>query len=158
MIQVVGNLYVVLVLYRIKGEVTCDYLRFWSRAATSAEFHHFALRAVKDHLTGTDKSALGGRLPTLRRLYVWTDGHASTYKGFQNFGRMAQWPLKPRSLGEAKVSQEPSLLSHANLYFLSDVVFNRTDSNIVKRLKSFIVSLKLIMLRGFRVQLEKIRA
>ena len=103
MIYVAGNLYVVLVLYRVKGEVTCDYLRFWSRAATSAEFHHLALRAVKNHLKGTDKSPLGGRLPTLRRLYVWTDGHASTYKGFQNFGRMAQWPLSPRGSGEQKV-------------------------------------------------------
>ena len=31
--------------------------------------------------------------PDLERLIVWSDGHGSTYKGFQNFGRMAYWPL-----------------------------------------------------------------
>ena len=91
-----GNLYVVLVLYRDEetNEKKCDYLRFWSKASTSAEFHHAALRAVKRHLTGEDNHPLGrgGRVKNLRRLYVWTDGHGSTYKGFQNFGRMAQWP------------------------------------------------------------------
>jgi hypothetical protein len=76
------------------NEKKCDYLRFWSKASTSAEFHHAALRAVKQHLTGEDRHPLGGggRVKNLRRLYVWTDGHSSTYKGFQNFGRMAQWP------------------------------------------------------------------
>ena len=78
------NLYVVLVMYRDGDNVLCDYLRFWSPAGSGAEFHHRAMRAVKEHLTGPS-----GKVKNLRRMYVWTDGHASTYKVLRmnlNFG------------------------------------------------------------------------
>ncbi len=105
-----GNLYVVLVLYWDGEEKICDYLRFWSKASSSAEFHHAALRAVKQHLTGDDQDPRGGggRIKNLRRFYVWTDGHSSTYKGFQNFGRMAQWPQDPaRKASDTAVRPHP---------------------------------------------------
>lgn len=70
-----ANLYVVLVLYKINGETKCDYVRFWASAATSAAFHHKAMHVVAAHLKES------GKVPGLRRLRVWTDGHTSTYKG-----------------------------------------------------------------------------
>jgi len=70
-----ANLYVVLVLYKKNGETKCDYVRFWASAATSAEFHHKAMHVVAKHLKES------GKVPGLRRLRVWTDGHTSTYKG-----------------------------------------------------------------------------
>ena len=45
------------------------------------------MRIVARHLKQS------GKVPGLRRLRVWTDGHTSTYKGFPNFGRMGYWPL-----------------------------------------------------------------
>jgi len=86
------NLYVVLVLYKVLAldgswETKCDYVRFWSPASTSAEFHHHAMRIVMSYLKES------GKVPNLKRLSVWTDGHPSTYKGFPNFGRMGYWPL-----------------------------------------------------------------
>ena len=75
-----ANLYVVLVLYKARSEegeveTKCDYVRFWSSAGTSAEFHHQAMHAVVKNLKDT------GKVPGLKRLRVWTDGHSSTYKG-----------------------------------------------------------------------------
>ena len=70
-----ANLYVVLVLYSVGGVKMCDYVRFWSSAATSAEFHHAAMHAVAKHLRDS------GKVPGLKRLRVWADGHGSTYKG-----------------------------------------------------------------------------
>lgn len=75
-----ANLYVVLVLYKARSEegeveTKCDYVRFWSSAGTSAEFHHQAMHAVVKNLKDT------GKVPRLKRLRVWTDGHSSTYKG-----------------------------------------------------------------------------
>jgi hypothetical protein len=124
-----ANLYVVLVLYKRDGETKCDYVRFWSSAATSAEFHHKAMHVVAAHLKESGKD------PGLRRLRVWTDGHTSTYKGapsytlllplnlrtpcndyscgsgFPNFGRMAYWPLSkiaPSTEADSAAS-EPAL-------------------------------------------------
>lgn len=80
----------------------CDYVRFWSPASTSAAFHHHAMHVVAQHLKGEDGS--NAKVPKLKRLLLWTDGHSSTYKGFPNFGRMGHWPLKkPTSALEAKV-------------------------------------------------------
>jgi hypothetical protein len=84
------NLYVVLVLYKKKqpnGDVktVCDYIRIWSPAASSAAFHHKALKDTVDYLKS------GGRVPNLKRVRIWTDGDPSTYKGFPNFGRMAEF-------------------------------------------------------------------
>jgi hypothetical protein len=62
-------------------ETKCDYVRFWSPASSSAEFHHHALRTVAQHLKES------GKVPYLQRIRLWTDGHPSTYKGFPNFGR-----------------------------------------------------------------------
>jgi hypothetical protein len=59
---------------------------------------------VKKHLTGEDADPRGGAMKNLRRLYIWTDGHSSTYKGYPNFGRMGYWPLKNLERKEA-VSQ-----------------------------------------------------
>lgn len=114
-----ANLYVVLVLYKVRVdgggiETKCDYVRFWSSACTSAEFHHKAMHVVVKHLRDS------GKVANLKRIRVWTDGHASTYKGrhlcivwcgmlselwsapdfgtvagFPNFGRMGYWPFAP---------------------------------------------------------------
>jgi len=65
-------------------EVKCDYVRIWSTAGTSAEFHHQALRDIHDRYKLI--------LPDLDEIHVWSDGHTSTYKGSPNFGRMAAWP------------------------------------------------------------------
>ena len=80
------NLYVVLVLYKTKvldeagvhsgWETVCDYVRFWSPASSSAEFHHAAMSAVAAHLKANKK------VVDLTRLRVWSDGHGSTYRGF----------------------------------------------------------------------------
>jgi hypothetical protein len=57
---------------------------------------------VAQHLQGEDGD--NAKVPKLKRLLVWTDGHSSTYKGFPNFGRMGYWPLaKPSSPSEATV-------------------------------------------------------
>lgn len=82
------NLYVVLVLYKKELEdgkytVICDYVRIWSPAKSSAEFHHQALKQVLEHLKN--------KVPELKRLRVWTDGDSSTYKGFPNFGRNVEF-------------------------------------------------------------------
>jgi hypothetical protein len=66
------------------------------------------MHMVAQHLKGEDGSADGdgrkAKVPMLKRLLVWTDGHSSTYKGFPNFGRMGHWPLKkPSSADEATV-------------------------------------------------------
>ena len=71
-----SNLYVVLVLYKVLGESKCDYVRVWSSAATSAEFHHKAMHVVVKYLKDS------GKVAGLKRLRIWTDGHSSTYKGF----------------------------------------------------------------------------
>ena len=73
------SLYVVLVLYKAGGETKCDYVRFWSSAVTSAEFHHHAMRVVVDHLKE-------GKVPGLLRVRPWTDGHGSTYRGYVEAG------------------------------------------------------------------------
>ena len=59
-------------------EVKCDYVRIWSTAGTSAEFHHQALRDIHDRYKLI--------LPDLDEIHVWSDGHTSTYKGSPNFG------------------------------------------------------------------------
>lgn len=69
-------------------EHICDYVRIWSQAKSSAEFHALAVEKVIQHLRQTNK------VPGLLRLRLWTDGHASTYKGQQNFGRMAEIVMK----------------------------------------------------------------
>jgi hypothetical protein len=74
-------------------EVRCDYVRFWSAAKSSAEFHHQALHMVVKYLRSENKVA------NLKRIRLWTDGDRGTYKGFQNFGRMAFWPLDPKTDG-----------------------------------------------------------
>jgi hypothetical protein len=79
-------LYVVLVLYKVPSsggegeewETVCDYLRFWSSAGTSAAFHHHAMHIAKRHIMT--------KVPGLKTLRIWTDGHKSTYKGSPNFG------------------------------------------------------------------------
>ena len=62
-------------------EVTCDYVRIWSAAGTSAEFHHQALRDIHDRYKMV--------LPCLEEIHVWSDGHTSTYKGSPNFGTIS---------------------------------------------------------------------
>eukprot|EP00617_Octactis_speculum_P017567 CAMPEP_0185746134 /NCGR_PEP_ID=MMETSP1174-20130828/4570_1 /TAXON_ID=35687 /ORGANISM="Dictyocha speculum, Strain CCMP1381" /LENGTH=693 /DNA_ID=CAMNT_0028420557 /DNA_START=187 /DNA_END=2269 /DNA_ORIENTATION=+ len=88
------NEYVCLVLHsaskteadRGEREVVCDYIRIWSTASTSAEFHHQALRDIHERYIEI--------LPNLSELHIWSDGHSSTYKGHPNFGRMATWPAE----------------------------------------------------------------
>jgi hypothetical protein len=85
------NLYVVLVLYKVKQDDgtykhKCDYIRIWSPSSSSAAFHHLALEKAVEHLKV--------RVEKLKRVRLWTDGHASTYKGFPNFGRMAEFTKK----------------------------------------------------------------
>ena len=104
------NLYVVLVLYKFQedGEWVkkCDYLRFWSSAGTSAAFHHHAMHVAKAHIIK--------KVPGLKTLRIWTDGHKSTYKGSPNFGRMSYWPLdmptepEPGRVSELTLVQKPS--------------------------------------------------
>jgi hypothetical protein len=149
----------VLVLYRDEEthEKKCDYLRFWSKASSSADFHHAALRAVKKHLTGEDAHPLGrgGRVKNLRRLYVWTDGHGSTYKGFQNFGRMAQWPHS-RTQGDADPDVYFLLNSfeiESHLRVLCSIC--RVHLITAKESKLFTVSLRPITLQGFKTALER---
>ena len=104
------NLYVVLVLYKFQedGEWVkkCDYLRFWSSAGTSAAFHHHAMHVAKAHIIK--------KVPGLKTLRIWTDGHKSTYKGSPNLGRMSYWPLdmptepEPGRVSELTLVQKPS--------------------------------------------------
>lgn len=63
---------------RGEREVVCDYIRIWSTASTSAEFHHQALRDIHERYIEI--------LPNLSELHIWSDGHSSTYKGHPNFG------------------------------------------------------------------------
>lgn len=64
---------VMLVLYKLRGELKCDYVRVWSEKSASAAFHHRALHLVRDHLVGK------GLVPNLRRVRVWTDGDKKAY-------------------------------------------------------------------------------
>jgi len=99
----------VLVLYKVQenGEwvTKCDYLRFWSSAGTSAAFHHHAMHVAKAHIIK--------KVPGLKTLRIWTDGHKSTYKGSPNFGRMSYWPLdmptepEPGRVSELTLVQAP---------------------------------------------------
>ena len=75
------NLYVVLVLFFNKhtGERDCHWVRFWSPAAASAQFHHDALKATVNHLKSY--------VTDLKRVLLWTDGCKGQYKGRTCFGR-----------------------------------------------------------------------
>jgi hypothetical protein len=56
------------------------------------------------------------KVPNLTRLRLWTAGDRGTYKGFQNFGRMAYWPLDPKSTGH--VGFVPDVVSFCSLWKL----------------------------------------
>ena len=95
--------------------MNCIYLLFRSFVLTSSDlctfylfifllraaFHHAALHYVRKHLQT--------RVPNLKRLRLWTDGHASTYKGYPNFGRMGYWPLTRPSMRGADAGVEDPL-------------------------------------------------
>ena len=74
------NEYVCLVLHSpgptvdgAEREVQCDYIRIWSTVGTCANFHHQALHDIY--------ARYKAKIPGLKRLRVWSDGHGSTYKG-----------------------------------------------------------------------------
>jgi hypothetical protein len=71
----------------------------------SAEFHHYALRYVKDYLT-TPQNGAPALVPGLKRLIPWTDGHTSTYWGYPNHGRMAYAALQPSPAGSSPAGFE----------------------------------------------------
>jgi hypothetical protein len=124
------SLYVVLALYKTKTSqgtmaTKCDYIRFWSPASSSAEFHHHAMRIVVRYLRENNK------VPNLQRVRLWTDGHAGTYKGFPNFGRMAHWPLhKPEpeeDAGVASVSLKFNLTKPTGLSFDDRLIVTKCE-------------------------------
>lgn len=64
--------------------VVCDYWRVWGNHKGDAAFHQSVMRQIATHYKA--------KIPTLRRIKVWSDGQRAQYKGQKNFGRMATWP------------------------------------------------------------------
>jgi hypothetical protein len=134
------NLYVVLVLYKKLSddgslEHVCDYVRIWSPAKSSAEFHHHALEQVLEHLKK--------KVPQLNRLRVWTDGHSSTYKGYPNFGRMVEFTRKHKveiyhsffeshhaSGVQDSVGKDPRIAMTKAIGFSDTALYNYMECNV----------------------------
>lgn len=53
-------------------EVTCDYWRIWSNQKGDANFHQSVMRQIGRHYKQ--------KIPTLRRVKVWSDGQRAQYK------------------------------------------------------------------------------
>jgi hypothetical protein len=64
--------------------VICDYWRVWGNHKGDAAFHQSVMRQIATHYKA--------KIPTLRRVKVWSDGQRAQYKGQKNFGRIATWP------------------------------------------------------------------
>ena len=72
-------------------QVTTDVWRIFSEAKGSSLFHNQALDDIVKHYQGV--------LPNeLRRIYVFSDGCRSQYKGKKNFVRVAQFPSRMRGV------------------------------------------------------------
>ena len=75
------NLYVLIALYHDGLSDVCDYIRFWSPASSSAQFHHDAMKAAVLHVN----NIVDGKI---KRVILWTDGDPTALKCKDNFGRM----------------------------------------------------------------------
>ena len=78
------NLYVLIALYHDGLSDVCDYIRFWSPASSSAQFHHDAMKAAVLHVN----NIVDGKI---KRVILWTDGDPTALKCKDNFGRGSEF-------------------------------------------------------------------